>query len=659
MESCFLEFFPHPPCHTPCLFSSVNVFERKSAVHPGQLPSLHFSMPRFGIAPEFSSPSPVNEMPPRCRPHSDRSGSLRGPLSCLSPDGRTVFSLKVSDDMSIDSHNLPLEGYTEEVIEREFPAVIRAKLPPAVCSTLAVDAPIELLCVDGDSVSRPPRDTESGPRRHPLPLLCLYTRHSVFLIQLAFQWPFEKDGIVTGEVISVTEPFESHLVGESSSTTIVRVRPAPQRRMGYATMCPPGSMAMLTHDTSVNEYSLVLYHGQHESRPKGWISTPLHFGLEQLVDEEENKITDFSFAQSNGQALLATMSVHLLRASGDVLGASPILFDGAVVPRTVVRNTVDYLEYVIENDNENDAKRRQCCAARQFFRDAFGPENNSNYGIARTSVSGTTESALLWPVQVQGPVVVSPLMEPDEELNRALAIEPFFARDLVGIAIGREGTAVDFAVVPSTSLLPRFIYMNESDREIVDGVLLKLGVIVERIVVDSGEDTEERQSGLTMLVRDPVSDNMIHYASNQGVVTITTNAMRVFSSKIREEALETGGMGFQSPSSARKNETIRSTAWSSLDVSAGDGRISLNGALVSGDAHLGHTLVAFLSDGKTYPVYVVCLLLRVSDLFVIPIFQAQLVLSISPSLGTCMNLIPCSKSQNKGRVRTLPLQMRL
>ncbi len=39
-------------------------------------------------------------------------------------------------------------------------------------------------------------------------------------------------------------------------------------------------------------------------------------------------------------------------------------------------------------------------------------------------------------------------------------------------------------------------------------------------------------------------------------------------------------------------------AWSSLDVSAGDHRLALIGAVVSSDALLGHTLVAALSNGK-------------------------------------------------------------
>jgi hypothetical protein len=364
-------------------------------------------------------------------------------------------------------------------------------------------------------------------------------------------------------------------------------------------------MAMLTHDATGNDYALVLYHGKHENRSKGWISIPLRFGMELLSDEQENNITDFSFAQSNGVALLTTMSVHLLRASGEVLGASPILFDGAVVDRAVVLASLNYLNHVIESDG-NDVRVRQCVAARQFLRDAFGREDTmGNYVTARTTVGVTTESSLCWPAQVQGPVIVAPLMEPDEGWNRALAIEPFYARDLVGIVIGREQTAVDFCAIPPTSLLPRFIYMAGSDQDVVDDYVLQLGVVVERVVVDSNQDTAQ-ESGLTMLVRDPVENNMIHHASNQGVLSITTNAMSVFSSNIRGEALETGGTGFQSPT--RKNETIRSRAWSSVDVSAGDGRISLNGAVVSGDALLGHTLVALLSDGKTYLcVNAVCL----------------------------------------------------
>jgi hypothetical protein len=371
-------------------------------------------------------------------------------------------------------------------------------------------------------------------------------------------------------------------------------------------------MAMLTHDATGGEYALVLYHGKHENRSRGWISIPLRFGMEQLVEEQANSITDFSFAQSNGVSLLTTMSVHLLRASGEVLGATPILFDGAVVDRAVVHSSLNYLNHVIESE-ENNVRVRQCVAARQFLWDAFGRKDTmGNFVTAQTTVGVTTESSLCWPVQVQGPVIVAPLMEPDEKQNCALAIEPFHARDLVGIVIGREQTALDFCVIPPTSLLPRFVYMAESDQEVVDSFVMQLGVIVERVVVDSDQQDVARESALTFLVRDPVENKMIHHASNQGVLSITTNAMSVFSSKIRGEALETGGTEFQS--SMKKGDTIRSRAWSSVDVSAPDGRVSLNGAVVSGDAHLGHTLVALLSDGKIYVcVKAVCIFLRTSD----------------------------------------------
>ena len=534
------------------------------------------------------------------RVHSSRRSSVSGPLSCLSPDGRTVYSLRVNDDggMFIDAHNLPLEGYTEAVIEREFPAVIETKFSPLVCSTFQVDTPIELFCAHGDSMPHPPRDTDD-PQQCLLPLLCIYTRHSVFLFQLAFQCPFPAGKVVQGSVVSMTEPLESHLAGESSSTSIVRVRPAPQRRMGYATMCPSGSIAMLTRDSVVNEYALVLYHGPHQHRPgRGWISTNVRFGLEQLVEDENTTIVDFCFAQSNGQALLASMSIHLLKESGEVLGASPVLFDGAVVPRSLVRGSVEYLNHVIDNDRDG-ARKRQCFAARQYFQDAFGPEDDGHHVTAHISGGGAIESGLSWPVQVQGPIVLIPVVEPDEVLNRALVIEPFFARDLVGLAIGRERHSVDFAAVSPTSLLPRFTYMDAADQSDVDDVLVELGSIVERVVVESDEETEKgATSGLISLVRDPVLDSMIHYADSQGVVSISTNSMRVFSRNIREEALGAEQPGFLSPSSTQEKEIVRSTAWSSVDVSAGRGRVALVGAVVSGDAHLGHTLVATLSDGK-------------------------------------------------------------
>lgn len=557
-------------------------------------------MPRFIVDSEYSSSPAVNEesiLPRRARGRGGSRGKhvcVTRSLSCLSPDGRTMYTVNnIRDEFFVEAHSLPLEGYTQDEIAREFPAVIRTKLPPTVSATLKVDTPVELFCADSNEMSHPPRDKDAcGPQQCLLPLLCLYSRHSVFLLQLAFQCPFDKNNLVTGKVVSFEEPLESRLVSESTSATIVRVRPAPHQQMGYATMCPPGSLAMLMHDTYVNEYSLVLYHGPHQSRPDGWISCPLNIGFEQLEDDEENVITDFCFGQSNGHPLLATMTVHLLKASGDVIGASPILFDGAVVPRSFVRESKEFLEYMGESDSDS-AKRRQCLAALQFFRDAIGPDDSDTpYVTARTSTVGSTENSLSWPVSAQGPVLLSS-MEPDEEWNRAIVIEPFFARDLVGMAVGRERTGVDFGVTPTSSLLPRFDYMDGTDQEEINSMLVNLGVVVERVLVDAGEG-EVPDSPFITLVRDPVVDNMIHYASSQGVVSITTNAMRLYSNKIRGE---TGAAGFMSPSTQR-NEEVKSMAWSSLDVSAGDHRLALIGAVVSSDALLGHTLVAALSNGK-------------------------------------------------------------
>jgi hypothetical protein len=81
-----------------------------------------------------------------------------------------------------------------------------------------------------------------------------------------------------------------------------------------------------------------------------------------------------------------------------------------------------------------------------------------------------------------------------------------------------------------------------------------LQVIVECVVVDSGGQNMARESGLTMLVCYPVRNNMIHHAYNQGVfLSITTNAMSGFSSKIQEEVLQMGGMDFQSPTRQQYN----------------------------------------------------------------------------------------------------------
>ena len=126
-------------------------------------------MPRFIVESEFSSSPPAaNEesiVPRRARARGSRgnnNGSIIRSFSCLSPDGRTTYSLNsIRDEFFVEAHNLPLEGYTQDEIEREFPAIIRTKLPPTVSATLKIDAPVELFCADMNEMPRPPRDMDA------------------------------------------------------------------------------------------------------------------------------------------------------------------------------------------------------------------------------------------------------------------------------------------------------------------------------------------------------------------------------------------------------------------------------------------------------------------------------------------------------------------
>lgn len=508
--------------------------------------------------------------------------------------------------MFLESHGLPLQGTVDERdLERDAPAVIQTKLPENVQSALAVDPPLELICVDGDGFSAGRRiqdiDDQSLQTRRDLPLLCLYTRKSAFLLHLGYVLPSSIDlsTPVEGEVVSVTEPFESHLLSVSPSTCILRIRPAPQRRNGYATMCSPASMAMLT-----SEYSLVLYHGPRTNGKEGdFCTTPLTFGMEELADGED-VITDFVFSQSNELSLLASMSILLLKASGAVLGASPILFDGAVVSRAFVKETVNFLESELDRLHDPDmAKWKQCRAGKQFIQDAFSSSSRSeSYFVeARVQPGGHSFS---WPVQIQGPIVTPPFADPDEQLRHAFALEPFFAKGLVGMVIGRADHGVDFAVLPPSTLLPRFAFESEEDQMTLDDALFKAGVVVERVAVHSDRDEAPSSHGRPALMQDPAVDTMVHYVSSEGVLTVSTNAMEVVSNKVlRHIANDTkdSSRGFLSPSTPRANRSVdevRTTAWSSAQVSsAATGPVALAGAVISGEAQFGHVLIVRLSNG--------------------------------------------------------------
>jgi hypothetical protein len=531
---------------------------------------------------------------------SNRRPSQSVSLVCISPDSRSIHSLiKNNGVFCIETRRLPLQddetptgvmvrsSESDSESENELPAVIRTKLPDWVQSTLEVDAPRELLCVQGDIQQQKSSKTfaspnsqraehERGMRRPEIPRLCLYTRKTALLLQLTY--PSVNHGLsgpVQGEVVSVVEPFKETFLDSSFSQKIIRIRAGPQPSQGYSTFCPPSSLAMLTISTELNRYSLLLYH-----KDGTMTTTPMIHEFEQLVEREE-QIVDFSFCHSTGLSLFSSLSVLLLKGSGDIMTVSPIVFDGTIIPRSLVQEGLDYLSDEMETLDRWAPRFRQCQAAQRYVLDVFPvKDKRSHYVTAQLgSVQGSENCAARWPAQVQGPVVFATADEPGPT---AMVIESFGSTDMVGAAIGRDGGSVDFAVISPTALLPRFALESMDDRYDLDDHVCKLGRFVDYVSMTPSETTPP---GALALVKDPVVDSLLHCVTPTSVRTISTNVMRTTSRELQ------GG----SPDSAR------TTAWSCLSATA---QATVQGVVVSGDAALGHMLIARLDNGTLVPISV-------------------------------------------------------
>jgi predicted DNA binding CopG/RHH family protein len=534
----------------------------------------------------------------------------------------------------------PTTPSTLEVSKTSTNAAVTIRLPDHVQEALRQHAPLELICVDADASSlsssgfakqrdlTTPDHLNRGNDMTALPILCVYTSKDVFLLELAIPGSTSTDPLLNsyhtpsftspppaggiGKVLLVTEPFESQLLDASHSTRIVRIRPAPQFRMGYETLCRARAMAMLTYDRESNNYTLTLFHGESSSRRPSttqppisslfstpFVTQPLTFGSEYLVDDQD-LITDFCFGQSEGLSLFSSLSVLFLQESGNILCASPVLFDGTVVSSESVQTCLEYLQDLQSSLSYTSAKWRQCKAAKAYFLDVFGEEmakTKNTYLTARVqAVLHRAESAVDWPLAIQGPIL---LIDDAIDLPAAVSLEPFFCPTLVGVAMGRVGQGVDLAIVSPSGLIPRFALEGTDRFQLNDG-LQQLGVVVDRIVVDadpetSGDQGTETHYDIPTLLPDPVVNTILHSASLAGVITISTNAMHVASQEICMEKENDPHM--TAPSHHMEKRT---TAWSSLNVTTVLQGNYLQGVVVTRDSQLGHVMIARLSNGTKF-----------------------------------------------------------
>jgi hypothetical protein len=571
-----------------------------------------------------------------------------------------------SNQREIESHALPLAGTTlledpnNDDNDNDSPSsrivVIRTRLPDHVVAALQRSPALELLCIDvntSDDNTVAAGEGEGGvplKRMKRLPTLCLYSKKDVFVVEIGYTMTptttssFSSSsssslGEITGTCLAVKEPFDSILLGNATSLTIIKIRQAPQQQQGhgggygggYITMCPPEAMAMLTHDTTMNEYSLTLYHGKDgsSSSSTSFLTTPLVYAVEQLDDQlMMETLTDFVFLQSNHAAfsLLSNLSVAFLKATGEVFQASPILFRGTLVPQDAVLQCINYLQSQLDDDdnnNNNNKKKtprgRQLASAQQYLVDCFPMhESNGTSNSSSTSRRGhrthfviaqERSAAFQWPAQMQGPILLLPESSDDSD-SRAICLEVVPAGPLCGLAMGYDGQCVEFGLISPTLFVPRFQLEHTQDTMQLDQDL-KWGAVVTKVDLRDDEDQESDHhptSSSVALVKDPIMESVVHYVTGTSIKSISTNALKVTAHQLFGDSSGGGGGGMFSPTSHARDVPIKTTGWSCLEVSnvvMGDDptptsrkTVVVAGAVVSGDVQFGHVLVARLSNGS-------------------------------------------------------------
>ncbi|KAL7457383.1 hypothetical protein ACHAWC_008947 [Mediolabrus comicus] len=537
-----------------------------------------------------------------------------------------------------------------------------------------------------------------------LPWMCLYTCSSAFLLSIGYVDNEEEeddatnnsDVVIDGEIIRIMEPFEKELLMSSRGSVILRIRSAPSSS-GMFHRC--GSMALLMREGGEDDsigHVMLLYHGLPESllsggggggsrtmndvdkkynnsSSEGCVTTPLRFdhedlvrGMEDTLDAENeaynssslrssgrneastNKtVTDFCFLSqetsiSGASKAFASMSILVLCADGSVYSASPIIFDGMVMPRSVIVDAISHLDTEIEDSGsyvaslppspvtsteqeQVEARMRQCKAARKYLLDAFGISDGpsiqgsyyvsasivhprSSYTSSSSSVGSNFSEALAhWQPRLQGPLVIVPQSEGSDNnavSSSCVCIEPFGGIAGAGIVDGfvvaqscGSELKVDFGIIPGEGsvVLPRFEFESDGDCQLIDDLLRGTGAYVERTSIkDDQDDTDKaaRDTGSVAkrncaIIIDPLDNIMVHISTKSRIATVSTNAVAVAAQRIMSRMVE-------GSTNATEITSVRTKVWSALEAT---NNTTILGAGVSNDVHLGHILLARLSSG--------------------------------------------------------------
>ena len=118
--------------------------------------------------------------------------------------------------------------------------------------------------------------------------------------------------------------------------------------------------------------------------------------------------------------------------------------------------------------------------------DAFPDDGRTRFVTAQAS-----SVAFEWPVQIQGQVLLA--AESDDFETSAMAIEPLYAGDLVGLAVAHAGDVVEFGLLSPSTLVPRFVHETREDTYQLDKDT-KRGASVCRVDLRDDEESNHQSS---------------------------------------------------------------------------------------------------------------------------------------------------------------------
>lgn len=618
--------------------------------------------------PSLSSPSSFS----RQRHFDTNSVSL----ACLSPDSRSLHSLLSNGTVvtqflplhnSVDNRESRSHAMAELPFRKSQPSnstehsmstgvlSVTTNLPPYIVESFQIDPPIEMVCIDNDTPSKVSRKN-NNMILYALPLLCIYSEKSAFVIQIQYEGSCEDDvegqvelsrewddsaasqgrGIqnrhrhVKGTVLEpVHEPFESFLT--TTSCLIQRIRPAPHSHLyngnTYQTLCNKGAMIMLASGGDTDDTSaIVLFHGYDPIYEKdvlrswsGMTSSPANVTVPAKLHCEQTDMTpvvDFCFLPSsplNEHSLWNAMTIVLSTLNGSLFALSPIVFHNTVFPQHIVQDGSQTLEKMIvkyEHLVSKGAECRRAKAALQFLKDVFGDLQSdpraSKDAYAKVNVVHPTKrmSAVVWPVGVQTLF----MSQEREELDTVQCMDIIPPSSVVSSAMN-NGTSVlvlaktstiDYILIPSgINILPRFAFEARDDRQYLDNLVVDAVVMMERFCMKQrGSDSENihensKYGKRVVLIPDPLERSMLHRVSKEGVTTIVTNLLDLMEKKLSAIMFQSDDLHDESI----PDETD-SNAWPSI-VMVKNQQKKLIGIVVSNDAQFGHVLVAVLDDGTT------------------------------------------------------------